>query len=41
MISGKLEEVQLGGWFSFDLEENLLFYGTGNPAPWNPTSASR
>ena len=24
------------GWFSYDTEENLLYYGTGNPAPWNP-----
>ena len=24
------------GWFSYDMESNLLFYGTGNPAPWNP-----
>ena len=24
------------GWFSYDEEENLVYYGTGNPAPWNP-----
>ncbi|ASJ70220.1 methanol/ethanol family PQQ-dependent dehydrogenase [Granulosicoccus antarcticus] len=24
------------GWFSFDPEENLIYYGTGNPSTWNP-----
>jgi len=24
------------GWFSYDRETNLLFYGTGNPGVWNP-----
>lgn len=24
------------GWLSYDPELDLLFYGTGNPAPWNP-----
>jgi PQQ-dependent dehydrogenase (methanol/ethanol family) len=24
------------GWISYDPETNLLFYGTGNPGPWNP-----
>ena len=24
------------GWISYDLELNLIFYGTGNPGPWNP-----
>ncbi|MBE3636993.1 methanol/ethanol family PQQ-dependent dehydrogenase [Mangrovicoccus algicola] len=24
------------GWFSADLEENLFYYGTGNPSTWNP-----
>jgi lanthanide-dependent methanol dehydrogenase len=24
------------GWLSFDPETNLLYYGTGNPGPWNP-----
>lgn len=24
------------GWLSYDPELNLLYYGTGNPAPWNP-----
>ncbi len=24
------------GWYSADLEENLMYYGTGNPSTWNP-----
>ncbi|MGR3390573.1 PQQ-dependent dehydrogenase, methanol/ethanol family, partial [Sagittula sp.] len=24
------------GWYSVDLEENLVYYGTGNPSTWNP-----
>jgi PQQ-dependent dehydrogenase (methanol/ethanol family) len=24
------------GWLSYDPEQNLIFYGTGNPGPWNP-----
>lgn len=24
------------GWFSFDPELNLVYYGTGNPSTWNP-----
>lgn len=24
------------GWFSYDPELNLLYYGTGNAGPWNP-----
>jgi PQQ-dependent dehydrogenase (methanol/ethanol family) len=24
------------GWYSYDKELNLLFYGTGNPSTWNP-----
>lgn len=24
------------GWYSYDPELNLIYYGTGNPAPWNP-----
>ena len=24
------------GWISYDPELDLLFYGTGNPGPWNP-----
>jgi PQQ-dependent dehydrogenase (methanol/ethanol family) len=24
------------GWFSFDPETNLVYYGTGNPSTWNP-----
>jgi PQQ-dependent dehydrogenase (methanol/ethanol family) len=23
------------GWISYDPEQNLIFYGTGNPGPWN------
>lgn len=25
------------GWISYDPKLNLIFYGTGNPGPWNPT----
>ncbi len=25
------------GWYSVDLDENLMYYGTGNPSTWNPT----
>jgi PQQ-dependent dehydrogenase (methanol/ethanol family) len=25
------------GWYSFDPELNLMYYGTGNPSTWNPT----
>ena len=25
------------GWFSFDPELNLIYYGTGNPGTWNPS----
>ncbi len=24
------------GWYSYDAEENLIYYGTGNPSTWNP-----
>ena len=24
------------GWYSVDLDENLIYYGTGNPSTWNP-----
>ena len=24
------------GWVSYDPETNLVYYGTGNPGPWNP-----
>lgn len=24
------------GWYSADLDENLMYYGTGNPSTWNP-----
>jgi lanthanide-dependent methanol dehydrogenase len=25
------------GWYSFDPELNLMYYGSGNPSTWNPT----
>lgn len=25
------------GWYAFDPELNMLYYGSGNPAPWNET----
>jgi len=24
------------GWYAADMEENLFYYGTGNPSTWNP-----
>lgn len=24
------------GWFSYDKEQNLMYYGSGNPSTWNP-----
>ncbi len=24
------------GWYSYDAETNLVYYGTGNPSTWNP-----
>ena len=24
------------GWISYDAEQNLIYYGTANPGPWNP-----
>jgi PQQ-dependent dehydrogenase (methanol/ethanol family) len=24
------------GWISYDAEQDLIFYGSGNPGPWNP-----
>jgi PQQ-dependent dehydrogenase (methanol/ethanol family) len=24
------------GWLTYDPESNLVYYGTGNPGPWNP-----
>ena len=29
------------GWFAYDPDTNLVYYGSGNPAPWNETDASR
>lgn len=25
------------GWYAYDPEEDLVYYGTGNPSPWNET----
>ncbi|ROO24490.1 methanol dehydrogenase [Salinisphaera orenii MK-B5] len=25
------------GWYAYDPEEDLVYYGSGNPAPWNET----
>lgn len=25
------------GWYAYDPDEDLLYYGSGNPAPWNET----
>jgi len=25
------------GWYSYDAEENLIYYGSGNPSTWNPS----
>jgi alcohol dehydrogenase (cytochrome c) len=25
------------GWYSYDPESNLIYYGSGNPSTWNPT----
>lgn len=32
----KIGGAPVWGWISYDPELNLIFYGTGNPAPWNP-----
>jgi lanthanide-dependent methanol dehydrogenase len=26
------------GWFSYDKELNLIYYGSGNPGTWNPVA---
>ena len=28
------------GWFSYDRDANLFYYGTANPSTWNPTQRS-
>ncbi len=28
------------GWYSYDPQLNLLYYGTGNPGTWNPSAAA-
>jgi methanol dehydrogenase (cytochrome c) subunit 1 len=25
------------GWYAYDPDENLIYYGSGNPSPWNET----
>ncbi len=25
------------GWYSYDQQENLMYYGSGNPSTWNPS----
>jgi PQQ-dependent dehydrogenase (methanol/ethanol family) len=32
----KIGGATVWGWLSYDPEQNLIFYGTGNPGPWNP-----
>jgi alcohol dehydrogenase (cytochrome c) len=32
----KLGGATVWGWISYDPELNLIYYGTGNPGPWNP-----
>jgi PQQ-dependent dehydrogenase (methanol/ethanol family) len=32
----KLGGGNVWGWVSYDPEQRLVFYGTGNPGPWNP-----
>jgi PQQ-dependent dehydrogenase (methanol/ethanol family) len=32
----KLGGSTVWGWISYDPEQNLVFYGTGNPGVWNP-----
>lgn len=32
----KIGGATVWGWISYDPESDLIFYGTGNPGPWNP-----
>jgi len=32
----KIGGASVWGWVSYDPETKLIFYGTGNPGPWNP-----
>jgi PQQ-dependent dehydrogenase (methanol/ethanol family) len=32
----KIGGATVWGWPSYDPEQDLIFYGTGNPGPWNP-----
>ena len=34
--SWKIGGGSVWGWISYDPELDLIFYGTGNPGPWNP-----
>ena len=29
------------GWYSYDPDLNLMYYGSGNPSTWNPEAAAR
>jgi len=29
------------GWYTYDPELNLIYYGTGNPGTWNPTQRAK
>ena len=35
-ISGRSAAARTWGWYSYDPELNLIYYGTGNPSTWNP-----
>ena len=35
-ISGKIGGGTTWGWYSYDPELNLVYYGSGNPSTWNP-----
>jgi lanthanide-dependent methanol dehydrogenase len=42
LISWEGEQWKLGGgptwgWYSYDPQLNLVYYGSGNPGTWNPT----
>lgn len=41
LLSWKADQWKVGGgttwgWISYDPKLNLIYYGTGNPGPWNP-----
>ena len=35
-ISGRSAAARTWGWFAYDPEPDLFYYGTGNPSTWNP-----